>query len=894
MRGFFVGFLVVLCLQAGASHIVGGEFELLHVSESTYRLNLIIYFDVLYGNPGAKDQVVTASIFRKSDHTFVSSVVLPLLSENNVSYTQPECSNGEIVTNKIVYTTTLILSPSIFNEEEGYYVVWERCCRNYSITNIFSEDPGPQSGGLSAGQTFLLEFPPVVRKGQPFINSSPRLFPPLNDYACPAKPYYVDFAGIDDDGDSIVYSLTTPLNTHDGRALPPPMPMPYPLVQWRPGFDLDHIINGNPDLKISSAGLLTATPLVQGLFVFAVKVEEYRNKELIGVSRRDFQMLVVDGCADAVPPEINGPTSISLTSTDTGDDRCIIVTVSDADSEKASDNFVEHIRLRAIGINFNNKNLTEILPGDVEATLINGSTHDYQICFPACPFFIGGPYEVGIIAMDDACSLPLLDTLKVTVDVQIPDNTDPYFTTGPSDHLLQEGTSTPNIPFVIEDDDIKPAGKDELLVSVITDGFVLADAGITYKVESQVPGRVEGYLQWDAFCDIYDFTQRSSFKVTLQVDDLDECSFNDPVKQDYNFTVILPTTNPPLIDTDLTPEFNERVVLNVQRRIYENLSFKVTGQDLTDNDFLKLKLVGSNLLSADSLKGLGVTFADVEGNGSVESQFNWDFDCDKVDLSSHDSFDLRFIVVDDDNKCGIYKADTLEVELQLLPPENAKPQLTVSNLNPEVAMVSNALDIVRGTQIVLELQGADANTNPKDLMRLDLIKAEGNVPPDGYIFAPVEGEGTIGTTFSWNPDCSIFENEIFANEYKFTFRLNDDRCFSASADTVEVTINIADVESGNGGFTPINYFSPNDDGFNDYYAMEARNFETGELENILPPDNCISSFQAIRIYDRWGKEVFQSTDRNFRWTAKNEPAGVYFYVIEFSNREYKGALSVRY
>ena len=84
------------------------------------------------------------------------------------------------------------------------------------------------SAARAAGQTFYLEFPPVVKDGQPFINSSPRLFPPLNDYACPRKPYYVDFAGVDDDGDSLVYSLVTPLSTHSIIAIPPLLPAPYP------------------------------------------------------------------------------------------------------------------------------------------------------------------------------------------------------------------------------------------------------------------------------------------------------------------------------------------------------------------------------------------------------------------------------------------------------------------------------------------------------------------------------------------------------------------------------------------------------------------------------------------------------------------------------------------
>ncbi|HRX00614.1 MAG TPA: gliding motility-associated C-terminal domain-containing protein, partial [Cyclobacteriaceae bacterium] len=76
--------------------------------------------------------------------------------------------------------------------------------------------------------------------------------------------------------------------------------------------------------------------------------------------------------------------------------------------------------------------------------------------------------------------------------------------------------------------------------------------------------------------------------------------------------------------------------------------------------------------------------------------------------------------------------------------------------------------------------------------------------------------------------------------------------------------------------------------------MEKLNKQTELLENILPLDNCISQFQAIRIYNRWGKEVFKSTDRDFKWYGKGEAAGVYYYLIKYSNKEYKGALSIRY
>ena len=109
-----------------------------------------------------------------------------------------------------------------------------------------------------------------------------------------------------------------------------------------------------------------------------------------------------------------------------------------------------------------------------------------------------------------------------------------------------------------------------------------------------------------------------------------------------------------------------------------------------------------------------------------------------------------------------------------------------------------------------------------------------------------------------------------------------------------VGITIKDIDGGDAGFDPINYFSPNDDGVNDYYAMEVKDEKTGVVGNILPLDNCVSQFQMIRIYNRWGKEVFHSTDRNFRWYGKGEAPGVYYYSIKYSDREYKGPLSIRY
>ena len=349
-------FLILLVLSitpflGKASHIVGGEFELIHIAGNNYRLNLILYFDLAHGAPGAKDADVTARIFRMSDNMPMMNVFLPLGPESLVSYSQPECSIGDLQTNKLIYTTTIFLSPDIFNHPSGYYITWERCCRNYTITNIFSEAPIPGQQVIYAGQTFYLEFPPVVKNGEPFIDSTPKLFPPLSDYACVGKPYYVDFTGSDDDGDSLVYSLVAPLNTKSAEALPPggPRPRPYPEVTWRPGFSLDQVMGGSPDLEVSDAGLLTVTPTQEGLFVFAVKVEEFRDGVKIGETRRDFQMLAVV-CKTARPPIIKGKKlvdtdfayqdnmNITFPHSIPNAERCIEVQVYDPDIHNDFDN----------------------------------------------------------------------------------------------------------------------------------------------------------------------------------------------------------------------------------------------------------------------------------------------------------------------------------------------------------------------------------------------------------------------------------------------------------------------------------------------------------------------------------------------------------------------------
>ena len=96
--------------------------------------------------------------------------------------------------------------------------------------------------------------------------------------------------------------MITPLN-QKGTNQNSVSPAPYPDVSWLPGYGANNAIQGSPALSVDArTGQLSVTATQLGLFVFAVRVEEYRNGLKIGEVRRDFQLLVID-CPPQTTPQ---------------------------------------------------------------------------------------------------------------------------------------------------------------------------------------------------------------------------------------------------------------------------------------------------------------------------------------------------------------------------------------------------------------------------------------------------------------------------------------------------------------------------------------------------------------------------------------------------------------
>ena len=844
-RGWLYISFALLCFVSKAFHIVGGEIEFIYLGEGLYRINLIQYFDRAQDqNPGPEGSA-TVFIFRNSDNAEISRHLLLLDTVETVQYTNIECAIDELQTARVLYTAEVELDPNFYDDPAGYYIQWERCCRNSTVRNI--EDPS------GTGMNYVLEIPPLMREGKIFRNSSPVLFKPLSDYACINQLYYTEFTGVDPDGDSLVYSLATPLNSSAQVAVPFPQPKPHLNVIFAPGFSESNMIPGSRPLAISNEGLLTVNPSSTGLYVFSIMVEEYRDGEKIGQVRRDFQMLVVDGCEPPDPPvvEVEIPDdpdfdpATDILSYTVGDSTCFNFLVENITPG-------ERISLRAKGINFDT-NFDEIFAFK-DSLVNNGSELQVQICIPECPPLRDEPFIVDLIAADDACPLPQLDTVRMTIQVQPPPNEKPVpiFDTTP---IAQEEDNNPVFTRAIEATD---SDSDEiefrLLVNEIEDPTRF---GFDLVIESSSAGFSSGDLIWDTDCITYDFSDTNEFELMLLVEDADQCLVPGDTLF-VNASVMLPPNTDPIasIDQALSNEIDLGTVL----------SFNAIATD-TDGDDVAIQFVGGNF----NPEFYGVEFQEASGDSLISSAFRWDLTCDASRFDDGQEFELLFIA-DDDDKCKIKNFDTARYIIKVNYPDNAIPEFRDFDrfqrvrVNEYVEVPISAFDD--------DLDDLTLEFDPTCRQPASLTIG----------FQRAVGTGSVTSVLTWQPECSLLRFGETSSLQDVYFLVTDNACPNPKSDTLKLTFEVFDDAERRDTFLPPNIFTPNNDGKNDNFRLS----NSLDINQNLPPDNCDNIFEYITINNRAGVEVFRSESRDFNWTGGEFPSGIYYYLIKFTNVEFKG------
>ncbi len=426
-----------------ATHIVGGELQMTFISGTTYQMTLNMYWDRV---STVKDNNITIGFYRKSNNTRIQTLLMPLVQETDLQFPVDTCTNQVLLRfTKLVYQAQVTLNATNYSDPQGYYVTWERCCRNNSIVNIVA--PG------NAANSFYLEFSAIIQGGNPFINNTPVFSTPQTSYLCLNNDFTFPFGATDPDGDVLVYSLVTPYNgiasNFNPNPAPPAVYSPYPPteVNWALGYSAANAIPSNVGQPLTinpSTGLLSGNPGRTGLFVFSVRCEEYRGSVKIGEVRRDYQILVKN-CQELNPePQIRlqlQDNTIYVPNTlyelDANVGLCLNLQVFDTPNQS--------VRLTYLPLNANAQRLTQnnyrpfrnINNQPVNSVTPNSSGIGVvRFCWRECLYsFNNEIFEFAIIADDQGCPKRGLDTLYVKFKVK------PRFNNPPSLSII---SATPN------------------------------------------------------------------------------------------------------------------------------------------------------------------------------------------------------------------------------------------------------------------------------------------------------------------------------------------------------------------------------------------------------------------------------------------------------------------
>ena len=291
---------------ADATHIVGGEIYYDNLGGNNYKIHMKVYRDCINGVPPFDDPAfftifdAAGNIIRTLNVALTSSLTVP---PSNNSPCAP-ASNGVACVEEAIYETTINLPPLT----GGYYIVYQRCCRNGTILNLVNP------GNVGATYWEHIPGPEVVT-----TNSSPRFTyrPPI--YICANTPISFNHIATDADGDSLVYNLCTPfdglstacpvINSSNTSCPTANTPPPYVSVPFISPYSSSYPMASNPAVNINlSTGFLNGNPTILGQWVVGVCVSEYRNGVLIGTHHRDFQFNVIN-CPFVVHAGITSQTT---------------------------------------------------------------------------------------------------------------------------------------------------------------------------------------------------------------------------------------------------------------------------------------------------------------------------------------------------------------------------------------------------------------------------------------------------------------------------------------------------------------------------------------------------------------------------------------------------------
>jgi gliding motility-associated-like protein len=215
------------------------------------------------------------------------------------------------------YVTNITVPISV----NGYTVSFQSCCRDYTMQNLIdTRQPNVPNGNPGNGATYFTELPGTFNN---FItNSSPVFAKDEAVLVCANKKFTYDFSATDIDGDSLSYTMCEAYgggkvtDGTNGNTVPPPaIAPPYSAVPYKSPYTGGQPLGSGATID-SHTGIISGVAPDAGKYVVTVCAYEYRNGVLLGIHRKDFHMNVTTCVKEVVasmPEKYNDCSGYTIT-----------------------------------------------------------------------------------------------------------------------------------------------------------------------------------------------------------------------------------------------------------------------------------------------------------------------------------------------------------------------------------------------------------------------------------------------------------------------------------------------------------------------------------------------------------------------------------------------------
>ncbi len=423
-----------------ATHLVGGSLNYEYIGENADGTHRYRIFSVTFTDCGADsnfpdpEEEIPVAIYENdlgdpdADKVLVTQFIMPRISfeEIELAGLPSGCDVGSDICVERAEYEFFVNLPLNF---DGYWLYYDRCCRNNAVVNLT-----PLQGvGFS---TFMPSS--LLENNSPFFNAPPTPF------LCAGDTTTFLNTAIDPDGDLMVFSFINPFRGYSSDVdanpgvfgYPDPIQWEVPEATYNPGFSVTSPFGTDGYAFINGAtGLTTYMVPNEGQYSVALEIKEYRNGNLIGITRRDLQLTVIN-CPPNPSPDLSnesagnvGPTEWEI---DEGDTLCFPVIFADENGDS--------LTLQSFGEIFDNGLVS---PSAAINTPQSGeATVQADFCwFTDCDQGRDVPYFFGVTAIDNGCPPKSASEVYTVQVIPFSGSTDIEGTTTPCENSLETYTT---------------------------------------------------------------------------------------------------------------------------------------------------------------------------------------------------------------------------------------------------------------------------------------------------------------------------------------------------------------------------------------------------------------------------------------------------------------------